>query len=652
MLKGQTKRELFVFLLAVACLIILISTSGSDEGGREAFVRGRSDLNSGRYRDAVQNLLIAQREFSILEDYVLIYLSDAYSRLGDYESSAKAVKTLLDKFPSSSIKKRARTAEIREAAALGQNTLQLYEAFVKEFPDDADAYFAYAQLLRKEGDRSRAASVFKKIYIKAGPHAQAARSELAPDDISPSDIADRAANLIKQYDYEDAERELRQALSGNAGPHKSELLKQLAYAYFKQKKYRDAAERYGQVNDLFFRARSLYRAGDRKGFDAALSAMTERNDKRAGFLLLTVAADRRREKDFEGAVRLYQDILKNYPSDSEDALWGVGWTQYLSGDFNAASETFSRLYGKYADPKYLYWQARSMEAAGDNASALYAKIISGDGNSFYAALSYARSNKAIPRLSSLNANDAVTAQRSERSRTSERIDALLSVDMRSEAASELAALCRNSSSTPELAYSAAKFYELGDFRRSVTMAAKIPYSEKVHRLWYPLAFWDKVSRASQRNDLDPYLVLSIMREESRFDHAVKSPAGAYGLMQLMPQTAYRLDRSLKLGIHKPSQLTDPESNIQLGTYYLKSLLEEFRSMPHMIAAYNAGELAVRNWQQRFAYRSADEFIEDIPYNETRNYVKKVITSYFQYRKGSLPGQDREVTMESIIGRIS
>jgi soluble lytic murein transglycosylase len=293
-----------------------------------------------------------------------------------------------------------------------------------------------------------------------------------------------------------------------------------------------------------------------------------------------------------------------------------------------------------------------MEAAGDNASALYTKIISGDGNSFYAALSYARSNKAIPRLSSLNANDAVTAQRSERSRTSERIDALLSVDMRSEAASELAALCRNSSSTPELAYSAAKFYELGDFRRSVTMAAKIPYSEKVHRLWYPLAFWDKVSRASQRNDLDPYLVLSIMREESRFDHAVKSPAGAYGLMQLMPQTAYRLDRSLKLGIHKPSQLTDPESNIQLGTYYLKSLLEEFRSMPHMIAAYNAGELAVRNWQQRFAYRSADEFIEDIPYNETRNYVKKVITSYFQYRKGSLPGQDREVTMESIIGRIS
>jgi len=142
-----------------------------------------------------------------------------------------------------------------------------------------------------------------------------------------------------------------------------------------------------------------------------------------------------------------------------------------------------------------------------------------------------------------------------------------------------------------------------------------------------------------------------MREESRFDHAAKSPAGAYGLMQLMPQTAYRLDRSLHLGVTRPSQLTDAGTNIALGTFYLKKLSDEFASLPLALAAYNAGELAVRSWQNRFAYRSADEFIEDIPYAETRNYVKKVLTSYFQYRRALAPENAGGESMETILGKM-
>ena len=165
------------------------------------------------------------------------------------------------------------------------------------------------------------------------------------------------------------------------------MLKNLGYSLLKQKKYIVAAEVFGSVDDLYYKARSLYRAGDKKGFEAALENLIKRKDKQAGYLLNAVAADKRREKDFEGAIKIYNDVLKNYPSDGEDALWGIGLTQYISGDFAKSAVTFSQLYGKYDDFKYLYWQARSLEADGKNAVELYSKLMQAD-NSFYALMAY------------------------------------------------------------------------------------------------------------------------------------------------------------------------------------------------------------------------------------------------------------------------
>ncbi len=628
-------------------LTVLFSVSAGESGGKEAFEKGRKDLAAGRYTEAVSSLLTAQREFPLLEDYAMIYLADAYHNLGEHDKSRETLRALIDRYPSSPLRKKARMAEIREGRDISdEGQLLLYEAYVKDFPEDDEASYIYGQLLKKNSLKDKASAVFRKLYIKASYLSAAARSELGSDQITTADIVDHASSLIKQYDFEEAERDLKQALAVCSAKNRQEILKNLAYALFKQKKYREAAELYGEVNDLLYKARSLYRAGDKKGFENTLNTLTNRNDKKAGFLLVTVAADRRREKDFSRALQIYQDVLKNYPSDAEDALWGIGWTQYLSGNYQKSEETFSQLHAQYDDAKYLYWQARSMEAQNKDASSLYTRLTAADNNNFYAVLAYARTRRMLPRLSSLNMSDGTPGK----TRSKERIEALISVNMREEAVAELAAASRNTSSLPDLMYNAAKFQELGEFKRSISLTVKIPYSEKMHRFWYPLAFWDKVEQAAKRNNIDPFIVLSVMREESRFDQAVKSPAGAYGLMQLMPQTAYRLDKSLNLGIRRPSQLTDPKNNIQLGSFYLRSLLDEFHSLAHMLAAYNAGELAVRSWQQRFDYRSIDEFIEDIPYNETRNYVKKVLTSYFQYKRTGLSEQGEDRGIEIILGK--
>ncbi|HCL80849.1 MAG TPA: hypothetical protein DHW81_01010 [Nitrospiraceae bacterium] len=141
-----------------------------------------------------------------------------------------------------------------------------------------------------------------------------------------------------------------------------------------------------------------------------------------------------------------------------------------------------------------------------------------------------------------------------------------------------------------------------------------------------------MEEASGKNNIDPLLVLSVMREESRFDTEARSIAGALGLMQLMPATAQRLDRHVKLNIKHTAQLHDARTNILIGSYYLKQLLKTFNSAPAAIAAYNAGEDAVKEWLRKNTYSTIDEFIEDIPYDETRNYVKRVLTTYFEYMR--------------------
>jgi soluble lytic murein transglycosylase len=567
--------------------------------------------------------------------------------MGDHQKSLEAIHSLLERYPATPLRKRVRMAEIREAKEISGDVIKLYEAYIKDYQEDEAALFLYGKALLEAGNTAKASAVFKKVYIGAGEFSAAALSELRAEDLVSKDIIERAANQFRRYDFSEAEQDLRQALNKDDGSCSTEILKNLGYSLFRQKKYVEAAEVFGRVDDYYYRARSLYRAGDKKEFDTALVNLIKSKDPQAGYLLNAVAADKRREKDFEGAIKIYNDVLNNYPSDGEEALWGIGWTQYISGDFAKSAVTFSQLYGKYDDLKYLYWQAKSIEAAGKNASELYRKLMQAD-NSFYAFMAYAKNKTPLSKSVSLNLPMVDISP--EKVKKSERIEAMISLDMRKEAVIELSFATRKIDAPEELVYIITKLQELGEYKRAIGLASQIPYSEKMHKFWYPLAYWDSVEPIAKKYNIDPLVALSVMREESRFDANAKSVAGAYGLMQLMPQTAYRLDRSLKLGINRPSQLTVIGNNIQLGSYYIKSLFNDFHSLPKVLAAYNAGEQAVKIWQDRGNYRSVDEFIEDIPYAETRNYVKKVLTSYFQYKKLFSVDRD-EVVLDITLGEL-
>lgn len=615
---------------------------------KEYLKAGKNNLDAGLYEEAIKKLTIAQKEFPLLEDYSLLYISEAYQQLGEYGKSHDTIRTLLEKFPQSPLRKKARISEIRAAKDSNrENILQLFESYVRDYPDDEEIIMMYGLHLKQTGEKTKSMSLFKYLYIRAGALSSSAYNELPPSDIKSADLLERASNLIKRYEFENAEHDLRKALLIDSGKNRDEILRNLGLSLFRQKKYKEAAEIYSRINDIYFKARSLYRAGDRSGFNQSLDELLAGNDKRAGYLLVAVASDKRREKDFENAIKIYNDVLTNYPAETEDAMWGTGWTYYISGEHKKAAEIFTQLYSKYEDPKYLYWQARSIELTGDDATGLYNQLMR-MGNNYYAAMSFAKTGKKIIKTASLKETSLDNTY--DRGQRFERIEVLQSLGMIKEAVMELTLLSKKIDSSPELSFIISKFLDLGEFRRAVGLAAKIQYSEKLHRFFYPLAFWDVIEQTSKKYNIDPYVALSVIREESRFDADARSVAGARGLMQLMPQTAYQLDKTLKIGINRASQLNNIRNNIQLGTYYLKSLFSEFRSLAHVLAAYNAGEMLVRKWEERGNYKSVDEFIEDIPYAETRNYVKKVITSYFQYKKfSSADAEDKEFNI--VLGKL-
>ncbi|MEW6001290.1 MAG: tetratricopeptide repeat protein [Nitrospirota bacterium] len=625
--------------LALFLLFSLHSTLvfGEEIGGKALLKKGKCDLENQKYTDTIINLSMAEKEFPLLGDYALFWLSEAYYEAGNYEDSLKTIRNLLIKYPDSPLKKKARIREIAGAEKTSQDNIQeIFESYIKEYPSDSEMKYLYARWLKEKGQSNKAKLIFKDIFVSADPFSEMARNELTSSDLTTEDLINRASNLMNSMDFKGAESLFRSLLSNVNENLKNEVLEGLGRSLFRQKKYREAAEVYKNLNEKYWEVRCLYRAGEKEAFDSALTELVRTGDKRAGPILLTVASDKRKDGQTEEALKIYQTVMEKFPSETEEALWGTGWTYFLTGEYKKAADILTKLYDINNDSKYLYWKARSLEVSGEDAAELYHSLTWKE-RDFYGIMSYVR--KKISAEKSGWGEDQKSLYAKILFRTNpvaikkiDRIEALLEFGLLKETLSELIHASKYTSSMEELIYLFSKFKELGEYKHMVSLAGKMPYKEDLQPFCYPLAYFDTVEELSKKKNLDPFLVLSVMKEESMFDPKARSNAGALGLMQVMPQTAYQLGRTLQLPIDNPQQIFDVKNNLGLGIYYLKLLIEEFGSYSHALAAYNAGEEIVKKWLQKGNYKSVDEFIEDIPYSETKDYVKRVITTFFEYKR--------------------
>jgi len=335
------------------------------------------------------------------------------------------------------------------------------------------------------------------------------------------------------------------------------------------------------------------------------------------------------------------------PNLQRQLFWWRGWFAWRRGSAGEARRWFRRRGNE--DKRGLYWRARCLEARGQTRQAdqIYRKLASGV-SSYYAHM-------AERRLRGLGAATVRLAGLGMPAPTLPEIPPMPSMDpFHGTRWQHLRAAGVQSLARKELAAIAAGAPVGDPTWRAFLLAAWMrtdAYADALRAVWswhdwspsdrerveYPLAFQEHVLEAANAQRIDPLFVLAVMRQESLFDPEVCSPAGACGLMQLMPQTARRVAPAVGLDPERVD-LFDPRTNILVGVRHLRELLDLFGDQPFVaLAAYNGGEEAARRWLARAHGLAPDEFVEEITYRETRDYVKRVWTHYLRYQQIYRPG---------------
>jgi len=627
-----------------------LQSSESDQNGMVSFLLGRIYGEQGFHEKAEEYLLKAAGNYPLLKDYALKALAGVYIASENHEKVIETVNEirngLLQKFALqshiASLKALDRHDEVRE----------MFFIYTQKYPDDWEYKLDLASFLAGRGETELAIIQYKDVYASGGrlaENALDALTSLKADTFSAKEKLERADNLFAQYRYTEAEPAYKEVLSVLDGEEKARVMFAIGMCQFRQKRYRESAATFSYHTTpkwMYWHARSFYRINNREGF-ARVKNEFERQypeNRHLALLYLMEADEMRRKGNLQMAEKSYEAVSSRFPKSAEEALWGLGWMYYSAGEFERSLEYFSRLtafQGSRDYHKYLYWKARSQERMrkeclypGENALAGNDNPCK-DGGDFFQDLPSDRSYYGfmIKMRSSSNhtaESTFLSAPVLPAGEQYQRIHALAVMGMKDEAVLEINDAIKKARSPEEFLYLGHMAMKLDAYRDVIYIAEPrddmefLPYS-------YPRAYWETIKHASESGGVDEHLVAALIREESRYNPDVVSWAGAVGLMQLLPATAKRMNKGVALHTGGSLDLSDVRTNIMLGTHYLSRLITEFREIPFAVAAYNAGENRLRKWLNIYYRDDMAEFIENIPYSETRRYVKKVLKSYWQYR---------------------
>jgi len=332
------------------------------------------------------------------------------------------------------------------------------------------------------------------------------------------------------------------------------------------------------------------------------------------------------------------------------ALWRVGWLEYLRGDARAAEKTWTRLLEIPGGRTYrlgaLYWTGRAQErhAQKTKADGAYARILRESPRSYYGMLAARRLATTIE--SGAEPSIRLPADPQEVLAADPgfaRVDLLRRIGLVEFALLELEDVVQRAAGDPVRLYAMSSAYvkeeryhlALRILRRHLSALTTTGHPAVPRAFWemvYPFGWRSEVSEAAERTGLDPFLVAAVVREESSYYPRAVSRAGARGLMQLMPATAQPMAENRGLAFRNGSLLDEPGANVQLGTSFLAGLVREFGDPRIALAGYNAGPKRARQWWKERKTDDVEAWVEQIPYDETRQYVKKVMFSWEEYKR--------------------
>ena len=634
----------------------LTLSSDRQTRGRAAALLALSYLEQKRAADAAPLLARAAADDPSVAPWMWL-------RAGDADSLRRVLATA----PSSTA---ATTAKLRLAAidstlATSTNAIRIDELSEEEFVRSASALAAAGNTDAATAIRLRLLTDYTHGRFTEQTYDYIARLNPSPlDTMTRQQTLDLAKKLGNSQRFDQAldllERFARRAPTETTAAEYRDLRMRSLFSSrnydqllteFEDKSLRDAGS-------ILTRARAAWRADRIIEFHSALdriekefpnsSEATEAKVLRAKYHTVD-------EPKLDVAIGNLQQAIAagNYGNDGEN-LWTLGWTYLLANRFDEALATFADYKKRFADGDYLsnslFWSGKIYNRLGRIAErdAVLDELEATYPYNYFSYRSRILRGKPPVAPSEIANGNVFPDLEAEVARVSDpRLDAvreLAWLGLYRDAIAEMKAVVAAYPENSGLAFMLADLYVQGGepFRANTLIQRR--FREFVrhggigipHRMWeilYPLSYWDVIQNEGGRRNVDPYLIASIIRQESGFEPTTVSNAGAVGIMQIMPNEASRIAGAAGLETPTRAQLFDPRVNIAVGAAEFAQKRAAMNGNDILaIAAYNAGEDAVGRWLAATPLDDGDLFVESIPFNETRLYVKTVTRNRFEYRR--------------------
>ena len=656
---------------------------GKEDAGSLAWlVLGYAHIVDHDYLKAIDPLNRAKPRAGDLGDYVDLYLGTAYYQTGRLAEAVATLQGFDKNYPESLLIRDAHVAYGNALIADGRapEAVELLEN--DRQPIRTDLELVLGRAYEVTGQPAKALTIFRNLYFTMPLSWEASQAEgelrklaATPDTqaISFAERKTRADLLAKGKQYNEAANEYR-ALLNEAGPEArlpiqmamAESLRHAGQDKEAKKELQAMPESTPEMNaERLFNLGEIARgANDDDGFlrivdqlrqTAPTSSWLEQALLSAGNIYLL-------RRDYDHAIDSYRELQVRFPNGGRAsyAHWKATWLSLRQGRREDAEKGFEEQIELYPSsgevPAALYWRARLAEEDGDaaKARAFYQKVSDRFRNYYYGELSREQIKKLKPdsepahyavldHVPPIDADAKMTADPlptdNLRVQKAELLENGALIDFAVRELRAAAAEGKGNWLAPETArlYADAGRYNMAieTLKRAVPSYFAVDLPSLPRSYWealFPKPYWIDLKRFSSSNALDPYLVAALIRQESEFNPSAVSHANAVGLMQLLPRVGKSVAKQEKLKHFSSTQLFTPGINLQLGTRYFRGMVDKFGAFEYALAAYNAGADRVQDWLGQGKYRDPQEFVESIPFTETREYVQAILRNANVYRQ--------------------
>ncbi len=663
------------------------------------FKRGMEHFSKEQYASALE-AFPGEKEAGLtaVDDYILLYRAKSYLMLDQGKEALDYFRLLQRRRPESSLRRDALIGEGLSLLKVKEPKAAFTVLSSAELQQTSEILYYRGRALEEAAEKDKALRLYLEVYAgypESSFSQQAIRSLLS---ISPQALSgrrnypirlQRAENLIKAGKATGA-RTLLLALAKVAAPDSKSSQKRLLLlgeAEYRRNKTAAALKHIRKVGAAHpeLHSRAIYleaacrrRLNDEASFislrDKALKLYPQSPDTEE--LCHSAAAYYDVNYSSRKAWNAYRTLYQNFPKGkyAERALWKMALFPYFEGNYGDAASAFFNSLSAYPNPlagsSAMYWMGRCYQKLGDfeHAKYLYArtrllanesyygqraleaedslKKAGDDGKNADIALDFSKVVQACEKIRLSSA--AIREPGPDAVLTLEKAEQLQQADLPDLALSELRwGRLRYPENEEAFCYRMSLIHEnRRNYNESIAaLRGAFPdYSlrpvqdlpEEIWRLFFPVLYWDVISVQAASANLDPKLILSLIRQESGFEEKARSQSDARGLMQILPSTGRSLARGASMRNFTANKLYQAETNITLGVRFLASLIRTFGKEELALAAYNAGPSRVDRWLKEFGDADMAEFVEQIPFNETRGYVKQVLSNKAHYNLLSSP----------------